>query len=212
MANGAVNFFVTEEEIDVVSYEKPCRQTVVLPTTPSIEDESKFQLTVKTGYKEKPRPRGRPPLPANARKRTAPPPPPPPPTETKRPKRSKSHQKRSKYNDIDDIPLPPTNGIKCIPPSRSSSDSEPDTEKRSLHNNMERQRRIDLRKAFEDLRLMVPGVERNEKAPKVSILRQAAVYCDMLSKQDLEIHELRLEQERLLARVSQLRRECRVTR
>ncbi|XP_051172382.1 myc proto-oncogene protein isoform X2 [Leptopilina boulardi] len=227
----------SEEEIDVVSYEKPCRQTVVLPTMPSIEVESKFQTSVvKTVLKEKPtRPRGRPPLAANARKRGAPTSTPiTPPAETKRSKRSSKtattspslssssssssslslsqHQKRNKYSDIDDIPLAPTNGIKCIPPSRSSSDSEPDTEKRSLHNNMERQRRIDLRKAFEDLRLMVPGVERNEKAPKVSILRQAASYCDMLYKQDLEIHELRLEQERLLARVSQLRRECRVAR
>lgn len=226
----------SEEEIDVVSYEKPCRQTVVLPTMPSIEVESKFQTTVvKTILKEKlSRPRGRPPLASNARKRSAPSSTTSTTTSssitstttsssssssspssnetTKRSKRSKSHQKRNKYNDIDDIPLAPTNGIKCIPPSRSSSDSEPDTEKRSLHNNMERQRRIDLRKAFEDLRLMVPGVKSNEKAPKVSILRQAASYCDMLYKQDLEIHQLRLEQERLLARVSQLRRECRVAR
>lgn len=207
----------SEEEIDVVSYEKPCRQTTVLPTFPSPADQQQFQLTVKTAFKQKPsRPRGRPPLAANARKRAAPPPPPAVAQPAKRPRRSKTHQKRSKYSDIDDIPLPPTNGIKCIPPSRSSSDDEPDTEKRSLHNNMERQRRVDLRKAFEDLRKMVPGVTNNEKAPKVAILRQAAAYCDILTNQechrDFAIKELKDRQERLLARCNQLRRECRSSR
>ena len=195
-----------------MSYEKPCRQTTVLPTFPSPADQQQFQLTVKTAFKEKPsRPRGRPPLAANARKRAAPQPSPVPATPTKRPKRSKTYQKRSKYSDIDDIPIPPTTGIKCIPPSRSSSDDEPDTEKRSLHNNMERQRRIDLRRAFEELRLLVPGVERNEKAPKVAILRQAAAYCDKMNKEDqvysIQVTELQNRQERLRAKLSQLRKD-----
>ena len=206
---------VTEEEIDVVSFEKPSKQTIGLPSFPSPADHEQLQYTVKTAFKEKPsRPRGRPPLAANAKKRAAAAPPSSVPKSAKRTKRSKTHQKRCKYSDIDDIPLPPTNGIKCIPPStpsRDSSDEEPDTEKRSLHNNMERQRRIDLRHAFEDLRLLVPAVEHSEKAPKVSILRQAAAYCDKMTKDDevytVEVTELQNRQERLRARLSQLRKD-----
>lgn len=92
-----------------------------------------------------------------------------------------------------------------------NSDSEPEpSEKRSMHNNMERQRRIDLRNAFEDLRMLVPEVSCKEKAAKVAILREAAQYCSKLGiisanmiKQKVE---LKRQQERLRARVSQLRR------
>lgn len=92
-----------------------------------------------------------------------------------------------------------------------SSDSEPEpSEKRSLHNNMERQRRIDLRNAFEDLRLLVPEVSKRDRAPKVVILREAAVYCDYLGdhseKLDRQVDDLRKQQERLRAKVSSLRR------
>lgn len=93
----------------------------------------------------------------------------------------------------------------------NSSDSEPETsEKRSLHNNMERQRRIDLRNAFEYLRVLVPEVNKRERAAKVVILREARVYCNRLTSMDedyhLQIDELKEHQERLRSRVSQLRR------
>ncbi|XP_018333823.1 transcriptional regulator Myc-A-like [Agrilus planipennis] len=92
-----------------------------------------------------------------------------------------------------------------------SSDSEPEpSEKRSLHNNMERQRRIDLRNAFDCLRLLVPEVAGRERAPKVVILREAASYCDHLGEVSINMHQqindLRKQQEKLRARVSQLRR------
>lgn len=91
----------------------------------------------------------------------------------------------------------------------SDSEAEP-SEKRSLHNNMERQRRIDLRNAFEDLRLLVPEVSKKERAAKVVILREAAVYCDTLGdvsdKMCRQKDELKREQERLRTRLSQLRR------
>lgn len=93
----------------------------------------------------------------------------------------------------------------------NSSDSEPEpSEKRSLHNNMERQRRIDLRNAFEDLRILVPEVSKKERAPKVVILREAAQYCRNLgnisNNQTAHLDELRRKQEWLRQRVSQLRR------
>lgn len=92
-----------------------------------------------------------------------------------------------------------------------SSDSDTEcSEKRSLHNNMERQRRVDLRNAFDDLRVLVPEVACKERAAKVVILREAAAYCDFLgaesANQVKQSAELRRQQERLRARVSQLRR------
>lgn len=93
----------------------------------------------------------------------------------------------------------------------NSSDSEPEpSEKRSLHNNMERQRRIDLRNAFEHLRVLVPEVNKRDRAAKVVILREARIYCNRLTTTEedyvLQIDELKEHQERLRARVSQLRR------
>lgn len=98
-----------------------------------------------------------------------------------------------------------------------SSDSEPEpSEKRSLHNNMERQRRIDLRNAFEDLRLLVPEVSKKERAAKVVILREASQYCRFLtgSHQNYLTHieELKKKQEWLRSRVSSLRRKLAIKR
>lgn len=110
----------------------------------------------------------------------------------------------------------PSSSSSGVTISRSSSDDEPDTEKRSLHNNMERQRRIELRNAFEELRVLVPEVEMKEKAPKVVILRQAAVYCDMLTEIGhatlSKVTELKRRQDRLRTRLSQLRRNFAATR
>ncbi|CAG9827754.1 unnamed protein product [Diabrotica balteata] len=99
----------------------------------------------------------------------------------------------------------------------NSSDSEPEpSEKRSLHNNMERQRRIDLRNAFEDLRVLVPEVSKKERAAKVVILREAAQYCDFLTntstKYSKHFDELKKKQEFLRRRVSQLRRNLAANR
>ncbi|XP_024937609.1 transcriptional regulator Myc-B isoform X2 [Cephus cinctus] len=174
----------SEEEIDVVSFDKPSRPAA-LPTYPSPADHHRFQLTVNTALKDKPqsRPRGRPPSNNSPRKRSA-------QAETKPAKRAKqrTYQKRSKVTKAAAVAAAAaanSSGMmsnKSSSASRSSSDEEPDTEKRSIHNNMERQRRIELRNAFEELRVLVPEVEMKEKAPKVAILRQAAIYCDMLTE------------------------------
>lgn len=106
---------------------------------------------------------------------------------------------------------PVTSPNKRRHPYGQSSDSETEcSEKRSLHNNMERQRRVDLRNAFDDLRVLVPEVACKERAAKVVILREAASYCDYLSNESAsmakQVSEMRKQQERLRARVSQLRR------
>ncbi|KAK6634186.1 hypothetical protein RUM44_004794 [Polyplax serrata] len=92
-----------------------------------------------------------------------------------------------------------------------SSESDVDSsEKRTIHNSMERQRRIDLRNAFEELRKLVPFTAGNEKAPKVVILSYGAEFCKSLTMEETELTrkkaELRRQQEMLRAKVSQLRR------
>lgn len=99
--------------------------------------------------------------------------------------------------------------------SRFSTDSEPDCrEKRSLHNSMERMRRIDLRNSFEELRQLVPSLANKERAAKVVILRDAAVYCSDLGTQSRlmknEVEALQREQMRLRAVVSSLRKAAAV--
>lgn len=94
----------------------------------------------------------------------------------------------------------------------SSSDSEPDScEKRSLHNNMERQRRVDLRNAFEDLRVVVPALSPNPRAAKVVILKEASHFCHQLTADSKSLQQesscLERERDRLLARVSFLRKQ-----
>lgn len=95
--------------------------------------------------------------------------------------------------------------------SRFAADSESDSkEKRDLHNNMERIRRIELRNAFEELKVHVPALLVKERAPKVQILQEAASYCTELKRRSRELTSqvslLRQEQSKLLKTVSELRR------
>lgn len=112
-------------------------------------------------------------------------------------KKAKNHSTRRKYR------------------SRFSTDSEPDSrEKRSLHNSMERMRRIDLRNSFEELRQLVPSLSNKDRAAKVVILRDAAVYCSDLGTQSRlmknEVEALQREQLRLRSVVSSLRKAAAV--
>lgn len=111
-------------------------------------------------------------------------------------------------------PLPisiSTNILKYTPPSiATSDDDEPGTDKRNLHNNMERQRRIELRNAFDDLRCLVPELKIKEKAPKVAILRQGGKFCIKIRELEEELirekMELKKRQDKLRTRLSYLRR------
>ncbi|XP_059491332.1 uncharacterized protein LOC132205946 [Neocloeon triangulifer] len=85
---------------------------------------------------------------------------------------------------------------------RSSSDSEERSGKRTMHNTMERQRRVDLRNAFESLRKFIPELLNSEKAPKVTILREASNYC--MALQEEEASQERIKRQ-LLKRQAALR-------
>lgn len=68
---------------------------------------------------------------------------------------------------------------------RHYSLDEVDTiEKRNLHNDMERQRRIGLKNLFEALKKQIPTIKDKERAPKVNILREAAKLCENLTREE----------------------------
>ncbi|KAI8121623.1 Myc protein [Lucilia cuprina] len=71
-----------------------------------------------------------------------------------------------------------------------SVDETADTiEKRNLHNDMERQRRIGLKNLFEALKKQIPSIKDKERAPKVNILREAAKLCEALTREDQQLME-----------------------
>lgn len=79
-----------------------------------------------------------------------------------------------------------------------SLDESADTiEKRNLHNDMERQRRIGLKNLFEALKKQIPSIKDKERAPKVNILREAAKLCEALTREDnlLMEHKTKLKEE-----------------
>lgn len=80
---------------------------------------------------------------------------------------------------------------------RSSSRNEDSDEheleyKRTTHNVLERKRRNDLKSSFQLLRMNVPDIKENEKAPKVTILKKAGEY----------IREVRRDQDKLVAELA----------
>ncbi|XP_062506627.1 transcriptional regulator Myc-1-like isoform X2 [Corticium candelabrum] len=87
-------------------------------------------------------------------------------------------------------------GQRRVSVRRSSSrneDSENELEsKRTTHNHLERKRRNDLKSSFQGLRMNVPDIKDNEKAPKVAILKKASEH----------IMELRKDDERLAAELA----------
>lgn len=97
-------------------------------------------------------------------------------------------------------------------PSKKSrfSDSEPDSDRRSLHNNMERMRRIDLRNAFDELKGLLPSLVEAQRAPKVTILKDATSYLHELRQKERTLSQhvtkLRSHQEELRSTLSRLRK------
>lgn len=71
-----------------------------------------------------------------------------------------------------------------------------------MHNSLERQRRVDLRNAFEYLRQLVPDTMILEKAPKVQILKKAALHCKNLQHAE---ERLIREKEKLKRQVEELK-------
>ena len=98
--------------------------------------------------------------------------------------------------------------------SKRSSDNEEteSVEKRNLHNNMERQRRIGLKNLFENLKDKIPTLREKERAPKVNILREATMLCSKLTREDAEYEALKRRQSRLVQRLKQMRQSAAAAR
>lgn len=75
---------------------------------------------------------------------------------------------------------------------------------------MERQRRVDLRNAFDFLRSLIPDLEATDRAAKVVILKKAAHFCQALTQREkqfiAEKDALQKRQEMLRKRLALLQR------
>ncbi|CAK1586502.1 unnamed protein product [Parnassius mnemosyne] len=92
--------------------------------------------------------------------------------------------------------------------SNTDTDSEaesPEIERRSIHNDMERQRRIGLKNLFDELKKQVPATRDKERAPKVVILREAAALCRKLREEEYERENLKKQQNKLVTKLRKLR-------
>lgn len=177
----------SEEEIDVVSVgtsQQPLVssthvRTDTLPRAPSAQERHHIQRTVESAITPR-SPR------AIARKRLVPPP----------GIASSSGRRRTRG--------PGRKGRRSNTDTDSEAES-PEIERRSIHNDMERQRRIGLKNLFDELKKQIPATRDKERAPKVVILREAAALCRKLSQEDIEREKLRKKQNQLVSRLKKLR-------
>jgi len=76
-------------------------------------------------------------------------------------------------------------------PDQSGEEPEETSKKcreiRDLHNSMERQRRVDLRNNFNQLKFVVPELKGMDKASKLNILNKSAEYCKYLNSIDIKL-------------------------
>lgn len=87
----------------------------------------------------------------------------------------------------------------------SDSDDADSQEKRNLHNDMERQRRIGLKNLFEELKSTIPNIADKERAPKVNILREATILCTRLTREAEHYQALKKHNAKLLQKLKHLR-------
>lgn len=90
----------------------------------------------------------------------------------------------------------------------SNGDEIETIEKRNLHNDMERQRRIGLKNLFENLKDKIPSLREKERAPKVNILREATILCTKLTQEDREYEQQLKRRHRLQQRLKYLREQA----
>eukprot|EP00088_Acartia_fossae_P040065 TRINITY_DN416_c0_g1_i4.p1 TRINITY_DN416_c0_g1~~TRINITY_DN416_c0_g1_i4.p1 ORF type:complete len:718 (-),score=166.99 TRINITY_DN416_c0_g1_i4:113-2266(-) len=82
---------------------------------------------------------------------------------------------------------------------------------RELHNSMERQRRIELKKELDTLKDKIPDIRGNDKVSKLNVLNVAASYVKKLEKVDGKLrqrkHQLRDEKRQLVERLALLQHQ-----
>ncbi len=128
---------------------------------------------------------------------------PPPNTQSKSP--LKSHR-RSPTSVASSVSSSSSSGSSSKRSSTESNLSHQDKcrEIRDLHNSMERQRRVELRHNFDQLKDLVPELADADKASKLTILKKAMDYCYLLTSLDMRN---RKEKEREAARNVMLKKK-----
>ncbi|KAK8728303.1 hypothetical protein OTU49_009219 [Cherax quadricarinatus] len=91
---------------------------------------------------------------------------------------------------------------------RRRSRVESDEGRRSVHNSLERQRRVNLRNSFEYLRQLVPETKILDKATKVQILKKAALHCKHLQQTEQRLLKEEEKLKKQLEELEQLRLQC----
>lgn len=126
-----------------------------------------------------------------------------------------TNSRKRNYNSSKDDYTPSnkrSRGKKQRSPNKRHSSYDPDEadtiEKRNLHNDMERQRRIGLKNLFEALKRQIPSIKDKDRAPKVNILREAAKLCEQFTREEKHINttkqQLHIELQRRQARLRYL--------
>jgi len=81
---------------------------------------------------------------------------------------------------------------------------------REMHNSMERQRRIELKKEYDKLKSLIPDIAHNDKVSKLNVLNFSAEYVLRLEKTDLKLKQkknnLKTKRQKLMDELSRLNR------
>ena len=97
--------------------------------------------------------------------------------------------------------------------SVNAAQGDSDDDKKASHNSLERKRRNDLKTSFISLRKVIPDLEENERAPKVTILQKATDLVRQLRQvhsQQLEsLHRERIRQHDLSKKLNRLKAQIR---
>jgi hypothetical protein len=77
-------------------------------------------------------------------------------------------------------------------------------EKRCMHNDMERKRRIDMKNLFVELKRAIPTIHFDDRVAKVNILRAAISYCNQIKSEEKILSDLRRKNKRLMTKMNKL--------
>jgi len=79
---------------------------------------------------------------------------------------------------------------------------------REIHNSMERQRRIELKNEFDNLKTLIPEIAQSEKVSKLNVLNSSADYVIKLERIDLKLklkkNQLKEKRQRLMEQLKLL--------
>lgn len=103
---------------------------------------------------------------------------------------AKGKKTRSYFNHSADHNTRTSESTKISDKSRSAASSYHENS-RGFHNDMEKQRRINMKTRFQNLRMVVPDLLDNEKASKISILQKALECIGMLEKESAGLENLK---------------------